>query len=196
MRLNAFACGAAVLAGLSLAACSGSSVHSEAGDPADLQRRFHDLHAAILSDNRAEAARITQALLPDRQRLAKALSDAVLPEHIDRILNMHSEFLSDANDVAALLAPGPDQTSVGVFHATVEDLVEYAPGTTAFESFATGARDLARMGILRPGLTFYQVKVRKPGSEYGTTYHLFYWDGEDWAMVGPAWRVIKPAAIP
>jgi hypothetical protein len=45
--------------------------------------------------------------------------------------------------------------------------------------------------VLRPGLTFYQVEFLEPGKDDGMKYHLFYWDGEQWTMLGPIWRVLK-----
>jgi hypothetical protein len=42
--------------------------------------------------------------------------------------------------------------------------------------------------VLRPGVTFYEVEFLQPGQPRGIKYHLFYWDGRRWAMLGPVWR--------
>jgi len=35
------------------------------------------------------------------------------------------------------------------------------------------------------------VEISEPGKDKGTKYHLFFWDGASWRMLGPAWRVVK-----
>ena len=59
-----------------------------------------------------------------------------------------------------------------------------------FRKFPGGARELAA-SALRPGLTFYEVEFLEPGKDLGMKFHLFAWDGERWAMLGPAWRALK-----
>lgn len=45
--------------------------------------------------------------------------------------------------------------------------------------------------MLKPGLTFYEVEVTEPGKQMGTKFHMFFWDGSAWKMLGPAWRAFK-----
>jgi hypothetical protein len=40
-------------------------------------------------------------------------------------------------------------------------------------------------------MTFYEVEFVPPGKDLGMKFHLFYWDGSQWTMLGPVWRVIK-----
>jgi hypothetical protein len=44
--------------------------------------------------------------------------------------------------------------------------------------------------MLRPRMTFYEVELVKPGETAGMVYHLFFWDGAQWTMLGPVWRMI------
>jgi hypothetical protein len=44
---------------------------------------------------------------------------------------------------------------------------------------------------LRPGVTFYEVEFLEPGKDAGMKYHLFYWDGKQWSMLGPVWRALE-----
>jgi hypothetical protein len=30
----------------------------------------------------------------------------------------------------------------------------------------------------------------EPGKYAGMTFHLFFWDGADWKMLGPIWRLV------
>ena len=60
----------------------------------------------------------------------------------------------------------------------------------AFKEFPGGAKRVAELA-LRPGMTFYEVEYLEPGKNTGMKYHLLYWDGKQWSMLGPAWRVLK-----
>jgi hypothetical protein len=40
-------------------------------------------------------------------------------------------------------------------------------------------------------MTFYEVGFLEPGKDYGVKYHLFYWDGRQWTMLGPLWRALQ-----
>src|SRR5687767_10246962 len=84
----------------------------------------------------------------------------------------------------------PEQKQVRVYGATTEELIKYREGTVAFKEFPAAAKRVARE-MLRPGMTFYEVEYRAPGKDAGMKYHLVYWDGRQWSMLGPAWRVLK-----
>ena len=38
---------------------------------------------------------------------------------------------------------------------------------------------------------FYEVEYFMAGTDSGMKYHLIYWDGRQWTMLGPVWRVMK-----
>ena len=40
-------------------------------------------------------------------------------------------------------------------------------------------------------MTYYEVEYLEPGKSAGMKYHLLYWDGNQWSMLGPVWRVLK-----
>ena len=56
--------------------------------------------------------------------------------------------------------------------------------------FPGGARRVAK-AILKPQTTYYEVEFVKPGHSAGMKYHLFFWDGSAWCMLGPVWRRMK-----
>ncbi len=84
----------------------------------------------------------------------------------------------------------PAKTQVHVYAATTEEMVEYREGTVTFQQFPGAVKELART-LLRPGMTFYEVEMVEPGKDLGMKYHLFYWDGRRWAMLGPVWRALR-----
>ena len=71
-----------------------------------------------------------------------------------------------------------------VHGATTDEIALGAP------EFPGGAVRLAG-SLLRPGCRFYEVEVTEPDSSMGTKFHLFFWDGEAWRMIGPIWRAIR-----
>jgi hypothetical protein len=108
---------------------------------------------------------------------------------MDRIVSVFTSIQAMKDEDVVQLAR-PEQTLVRVRGATTEQIAEYRIGSVAFEEFPGGAQQIAQQW-LRPGTTFYQVTFLKPGDERGTTYHLFFWDGRRWAMLGPAWRGVR-----
>jgi hypothetical protein len=79
---------------------------------------------------------------------------------------------------------------VKVHGATTEEIVTYAQGSVVYSEFPGGTRRIAER-ILRPGMTFYEIEFLEPGKEYGMKYHLLYWDGRQWTMLGPLWRALQ-----
>jgi len=41
------------------------------------------------------------------------------------------------------------------------------------------------------GLRFYEAEFVAPGEELGMKYHLLFWDGSRWRMLGPIWRMLE-----
>lgn len=152
---------------------------------------FHaELQAAIRSGDTKRAAALTRDLLPDRGALQKAVRPDAR-EQLDTIANMLEPLAIEPDDrVARALAVPKLRTEIRVHAATTEQIAQYAPGTLAYDEFPGGAQRLAKTA-LRPGVTFYEVEITEPGKESGTKFHLFYWDGDQWAMLGPAWRVVE-----
>lgn len=136
-----------------------------------------------------EAGELFTSLVPNRARLKRALRDEVPAEVSDRIVTFFAPF-AKATPADVMKIAAADQSVVRVRGATTEQIIEAREGTVAYEEFPGGAREIAPK-ILRLGTTFYQVEFRPPGKEQGITYHLFYWDGERWAMLGPAWRALR-----
>jgi hypothetical protein len=137
-----------------------------------------------------QAARaLTEPLFPDEERLRKGLREDVSGETVDRILALHRKFMSSI-PLEKLFEADPANTEVQVHGATTEEIALNKKGTIVYQEFPGGAVDLAG-SILRPGVMFYEVELLKPGQSRGMKYHLFYWDGSGWSMLGPAWRALK-----
>ena len=65
----------------------------------------------------------------------------------------------------------------------VDPVAAGSEGTPAFNEFPGGAKRLAETS-LKPGATFYEVEITEPGKDSGMKYHLFFWDGARWRMLG------------
>lgn len=177
-----------------MAGLAGCSAPPPDSGPAGLKALLEEIHQAIASKNYGKAAKITQGLFPDKSRLAAAFNDGIEADDVQRVIDFHAQLLAETDDLARVFEPKPGQNVIEVHSATTEDIALYSLDSVAYAKFPGGAHDLAQQGFLRPGVTFYEVEFLEPGATLGTTYHLFYWDGKSWAMLGPVWRVLTKAA--
>jgi hypothetical protein len=154
--------------------------------PANLKLLVETIIKAHAAGDLARAAALTRALLPDEAAARKALRDDVDRELVTKVIERTPPGVPDEK-LAGLLIAGQGRTEVRVFGATTEELRAYQPGSVAAMEFPSAMRGLAERA-LRPGVTFYEVACVEPGGDRGTKYHLFYWDGAGWRMLGAAWR--------
>jgi hypothetical protein len=157
--------------------------------PENLQALFELLHQTIhVRKDAKQAAAIFQSLIPDEIRAKKALKEDIAAEVLSQIVDQHKKMEVLEADAGKLARP--EQTVVKVHAATTEEIAKYEKDSVAFEEFPGGAKSLAEQ-VLRRGVTFYEVEFLEPGKEAGIKYHLVYWDGKQWSMLGPMWRVLK-----
>jgi hypothetical protein len=134
----------------------------------------------------ADGAALFRSLVPDEARVKRALRDDAPDGSVRKILQAFGA-LSKARDAEFLALMQPRQSVVRVRDATTEEIAAYREGSIPFEHFPSATQQVARE-LLRPGVTFYEVEFLQSGQPRGIKYHLFYWDGERWTMLGPAWR--------
>jgi hypothetical protein len=164
---------------------------SEMEGPENLKKLFETIHNLIyVKKDTKSAAALLASLFPNEERAKKALRDDIPPETLQKIFDYHKQLRSlmgetNLNDLAR-----PEQKIVKVHGATTEEIISYAQGSVAYTEFPGGARRIAGQ-IFRPGMTFYEVEFLEPGKDYGVKYHLFYWDGRQWTMLGPLWRALQ-----
>lgn len=127
--------------------------------------------------------------IPARDDIKSVLVDTVPLDAIEKLEAFYKQMPPDDEKVACLFSLDPSRTIVSVYASTVEELIAYEDGSTAYKEFPDGARDVAES--LRPGRTFYEVEVTAPGLEDGTKFHMFFWDGKRWRMLGPLWRAFR-----
>jgi hypothetical protein len=158
--------------------------------PENLQAYFELIYQTLYDDkNPDKAAVLFSSLIPDKARLKKALKDEVQPELIPKLLDLYQRLgLPNKGNIHELIQA--NKSVVAVYAATTEELAANVEGSPAWEHFAGGARGAAPL-VLRPQMTFYQVKLTAPGQPHGMTFHLFYWDGRQWSMLGKVWQVLR-----
>ena len=157
----------------------------------NLKALFDELYKARSANETSKAAALTRGLLPDETRIRKGLRDDADPESVKRIVTLLQGLTpSDETTMARVLGADPANTEVQVHGATTEEISRYERGSSAFNEFPGGAQRLARE-ILRPNTTFYEVELLKPGNDAGMKFHLFFWDGSQWTMLGPIWRALR-----
>ncbi len=147
-----------------------------------IQRTIH------VQKNAAGGAAMFRALIPDEARLRKALKTGVDPAIVQQALQFYQQITPADEQAGALVKP--TQTIVRIHGATTEEIARYQEGTIASQEFPGGAKRLAER-ILRPGMTFYEAEYLEPGRDRGMKYHLFFWSGTQWSMLGPIWRALE-----
>ena len=159
--------------------------------PENLKLLFEKIQKASAAGDEKGALALTHGVLPDEAALKKGLKDAAPAEFVQQSLALWKSLLP-AEDArrAKVFAPDPEKTQVRVYGSTTEEILKYEKGSVAFAQFPGGAKQLAET-MLRPGMTYYEVVVAKPGADSGVKYHLFYWAGDRWSCLGPLWRAIK-----
>lgn len=165
--------------------------HKHENTPDNLKQLFEKLHKAVSAGDEKAALALTNPLIPDEAALKKGLKADIAPEPLKQAVDFFAKAIpSDDAKRSQLFKADPANTDVRVHASTTEELAKYEKGSAAFMHFPGGAKKLAET-VLRPGTTYYEVVLAKPGAELGMKFHLFYWTGDRWAMLGPLWRAIK-----
>ncbi len=157
---------------------------------ADLKRVMSELREAMKEGNDPKVAGLAGRLLPDEARLDKGLGAGAGAEGRQKVLAFFAKLPRDEASLARLFNAKPEQTEVSVHGATTEEMAEYKENTPAYNEFPGPVKALASKGALIPGKTYYEVEFTEPGKDAGMKFHLFYWDGASWAMLGPLWRML------
>ena len=184
------------LLALAATACKGGAAGGAAPATAQkdgaegLKAVFTELAADFNGKEFKKGRDLTMSLLPDKDALKKILKDDVPAETIDKILAPYKDAPPSDELAAKALVPGEGRTEITVHTSSVEDLIAYKEGTSAFAEFPGGAKKVAE-AILKPGNTFYEVEITEPGKDSGMKYHMFFYDGARWRMLGPAWRALR-----
>lgn len=184
----------ALLLLFTLTSCSGpdgkkDETNGKNGTPEELKLLCEELHRSIhVTKDYARARTIFRGFLPDEQRIRKALKDEASPEDIQAVVSFHERLQGVTHSDEDLRKGLPlANTDVRVYRATTEQLISNEAGTLAHERFPPGANKLATK-LLRPGLVFHEVDFCEPSKAEGMRYSLFYWDKQQWSMLGPVWR--------
>ena len=135
-----------------------------------------------------EAVAMLRSLVPDEARLKAAFRTDAPAATIRQVLEFHQSMQGALN--GAFSATRPEQTVTKVSAAATEQIAAFREGSVPARNFPGGAKGVAER-FLRPGLTFYEVEFLEPGDDLGVQFHLFYWDGKGWSMLGPLWHVLK-----
>jgi hypothetical protein len=180
----------ALVLGIALpAAIAGAASFKHENKPQNLKALFEQMHQAVhVKQDVKQATALFQSMMPDQARIKKALKDNVAPETVQQILDMHRKF--GVSDETVRKLARAEQKEVQVHGATTEDIIRYRDGSVAYNEFPGGTKRVAEQ-LLRPGMTYYEVEYLLPGKDAGMKYHLLYWDGKQWTMLGPVWRVLK-----
>lgn len=177
---------------IALVACSkrGAPPIAATDGPDGLRALFARAQAACAAKDFATGAKIVASIMPTKDQLRAALIDDAQGAFVDQIADQAKELPSNEEKTACLLSP-PGRTQIVVHRATTEEISAHVEGTPAAVEFPAGAQLIAP--LLRPRMAFYEVETVEPGKDRGTKFHMFFWDGAQWRMLGPAWRYLPGA---
>jgi hypothetical protein len=186
-----FVLGLCALAALPVGAQDAPAEWKGEETPENLKALFEAIRAAADAGDAPRAAALTRGLLCTKDDYDAVLSPDLLEEQRKKV-EAACAIPADmpAEKVARLLVPGGDKTEVVVYTATVAEVRAMEKGSVAEREFPGGARKVAEK--LRPdGRKLHEVVVRKPGEQAGVKFHLFFWNGKAWKMLGPCWRALS-----
>lgn len=161
--------------------------------PENLKALFVQLRASVIAKDYKTAAALAKSLFPTEERMRVALKDFVKADDISRFLAPINKFKPAEDDLegwAKLFSTDPNRSEVQVHAATTEELEAYEKGSIAYKEFPGATKNLAGL-VLKPKMTFYEVEYVVPGENLGMKYHLLFWDGKTWCMLGPIWRALR-----
>lgn len=163
-------------------------LYAQKDDPDNLEGLLAFIVKTAEAGDAKLAGRLTRGLIPDaggyRTALRKDVPAAVMARMVANLESLPSD---DARFADLIHRGDPTQTQINVHGATPEEI--QAGSTPASGEFPGGAKENA--GLLRPGLRFYEAEFVAPGEDLGMKYHLFFWDGAQWRMLGPIWRSLE-----
>jgi hypothetical protein len=163
-------------------------LYAQKDDAANLEGLLDMIARSAETGDARKAGALTRSLIPDRTAYKKAFKDDVPPVVLDEFVEAARQTPRDDAQLAGLIHRGdPTQSQVKVHGATREDIQGGStPAAAEFPEVVKRHADL-----LRPGLRFYEAEFVAPGEELGMKYHLFFWDGSRWRMLGPFWRLLE-----
>ena len=165
-----------------------NSLYAQKDDPDNLKGLLDTIVKASEGGDARRAGALTRGLIPTEAAYRKALAEGAPPAVLGKLVSNLKLLPTDDTALASLIHRGdPTQTQINVHGATPEEIL--AGSTPPAREFPGGAKD--RAGLLRAGLRFYEAEFVAPGEELGMKYHLFFWDGGQWRMLGPLWRTLE-----
>jgi hypothetical protein len=180
-----------LLPSLCVVACSKTAAPPVAmkDGEAGLRELFVQARTACDAKDTAKGRAIVESLIPAVEPLRRVLADNAPADFIEQVVSQMKEIPSDDVKAACLLSPA-GRSEILVHAATTEEIAARSTAIVTSE-FPRGAQKLAP--LLRAGVTFYEVETVEPGADKGTKFHMFFWDGARWRMLGPAWRYLAGA---
>lgn len=166
---------------------SGSTGFTHKNEPDNLKKYWEEIVAAAKAGNGERVTALVKGLIPNETSVKKALVDGVDDKVVKSLLAYYEQLSSRMKPEDASKGFKSERSKVTVHGATTEQI---AKGDPAASEFPGGAKTAAGT-VLRPATTFYEVELTEPDKDVGTKFHLFYWDGSQWRMLGAVWRATR-----
>jgi hypothetical protein len=160
---------------------------SHENTPENLQKLWQQVVSDMKAGKAESALDLVKTLMPDENAAREALVPNIDGALLASMMSHYGTLKAQMNPEKAGRGFKTERDQVTVHGATTEQIAEGAQAATEFPG---GAQRVAKT-ILRPGLTFYEVELTEPGKDAGTKFHLLYWDGAQWRMLGAVWQATR-----
>ena len=160
--------------------------------PRNLQKLFETILVANAKGDYATAAKLTRDLIPDGERIMRGMRSGVSMEIFKKYVKTCNAVRENADDkkVAGLLTRKPERSQIYLYGVITEQIALNQKGSIVWKEFPGGAVKAAKT-ILKPKTWFYEIERVEPGKSRGFKYHLIFWDGQKWCMLGRVWSVLR-----
>lgn len=161
-----------------------NALFKQENTPENLQKLVEAIVKASESADLARAGALMRGLFVDADTLKMVFKDDVSSAQMTRQIERLKGIPASDAELATLMKRGSTtRTQINVHGAMTAEIIA---GQSAVAIEFKDAVELA--ADLKPDIVFYEVEFVEPGKPAGMKYHMFFWDGSRWRMLGPAWR--------
>lgn len=155
----------------------------------DLKAEVLRIREAMRLGKKALGLKRVKVILPSRDDVQIAFRKETAKEDLDKVAKFYKAWIpQDDEALAQVLKVDARYTQIKVYQASGAELKVYKTGSESWRHFPGACKRLAK-SHLRDDQLYYEVEFLMPNATRGLKYHLFFWNGQAWTMLGAVWRV-------
>lgn len=155
----------------------------------DLKTEILRIREAIRLGQKAIGLRRVKVILPTIDSARAAFRKGTPKKDLEKVAKFYKTWIpQDDEALAQVLKVDARYTRIEIHQASGAELKAYKTGSIPWKHFPGACKRLAK-SHLREDLLYYEVEFLLPEATRGLKYHLFFWNGQSWTMLGAVWRV-------